>query len=289
VSAAGADSGGAAVAERHAAPRVHTRQCGQCLDLTVMVPGWDIDEPERLPAAPAGQVSAGVRGGYASRSGMTEQSGSEREAYAIDARAPQQRSEALAALLERTHGPRLSYKPAERVYPWVDLHPDGRLRSIYSGRPSTPSRSSAPIAKSPANAAPAGRRPSAADRRSGHASSRRRSTRSSESCRSTANSSCRDHGLRSVSRCAATCTTCSRASSAATRSAATRRSARHLRRFATLSLITSTGSRLSRRDRTLRPSLQGPALGSLTHRWRRPPRGAVTCWSALGVLAVTKP
>jgi len=29
---------------------------------------------------------------------------------------------------------RCPYKPVERVYPWVDLHPDGRLRSIYSGK-----------------------------------------------------------------------------------------------------------------------------------------------------------
>jgi endonuclease G len=48
---------------------------------------------------------------------------------------PREHFDALATLLDRTHEPRLSYKPAERVYPWVDLHPDGRLRSIYSGQP----------------------------------------------------------------------------------------------------------------------------------------------------------
>ncbi len=41
---------------------------------------------------------------------------------------------ALSGLLERTHEPRPAYKPALLVYPWVDLHPDGLLRGLYSGR-----------------------------------------------------------------------------------------------------------------------------------------------------------
>ncbi|MFJ8111251.1 endonuclease [Streptomyces sp. NPDC096132] len=41
---------------------------------------------------------------------------------------------ALTDLLERTHAPRPRYKPIRLVYPWVDLHEDGRLHSIYSGR-----------------------------------------------------------------------------------------------------------------------------------------------------------
>jgi endonuclease G, mitochondrial len=63
--------------------------------------------------------------------------GSARAGYhaAIDANAsPADLFGALSALLEHTHTPRPSYKPTERVYPWVDLHPDGRLRSIYSGK-----------------------------------------------------------------------------------------------------------------------------------------------------------
>ncbi|GAA3367599.1 hypothetical protein GCM10020367_66330 [Streptomyces sannanensis] len=42
---------------------------------------------------------------------------------------------ALTALLEETHSPRPKYKPMLLVYPWVDLHKDGKLRSIYSGKP----------------------------------------------------------------------------------------------------------------------------------------------------------
>jgi endonuclease I/V8-like Glu-specific endopeptidase len=41
---------------------------------------------------------------------------------------------ALTELLEGTHAPRPRYKPMRMVYPWVDLHKDGRLRSIYSGK-----------------------------------------------------------------------------------------------------------------------------------------------------------
>lgn len=40
----------------------------------------------------------------------------------------------LTELLDETHSPRPGYKPVRLVYPWVDLHPDGRLRSVYSGR-----------------------------------------------------------------------------------------------------------------------------------------------------------
>jgi endonuclease G, mitochondrial len=36
--------------------------------------------------------------------------------------------------LAGTHDPALRYLPARRLYPWVDLRPDGGLRSIYSGK-----------------------------------------------------------------------------------------------------------------------------------------------------------
>jgi endonuclease I/V8-like Glu-specific endopeptidase len=45
---------------------------------------------------------------------------------------------ALTALLERTHQRRPAYKPMRLLYPWVDLHPDQQLRSIYSGRTAGP-------------------------------------------------------------------------------------------------------------------------------------------------------
>jgi endonuclease I/V8-like Glu-specific endopeptidase len=41
---------------------------------------------------------------------------------------------ALSELLQSTHVRPQSYKPMRHVYPWVDLHPDRELRSIYSGK-----------------------------------------------------------------------------------------------------------------------------------------------------------
>lgn len=40
----------------------------------------------------------------------------------------------LSALVTDTHTTLLTYKPSRQVYPWVDLHPDRNLRSIYSGQ-----------------------------------------------------------------------------------------------------------------------------------------------------------
>ncbi|WP_059104055.1 endonuclease I family protein [Shouchella shacheensis] len=40
----------------------------------------------------------------------------------------------LQRLLKETHTTQVRYDPAEYVYPWVDLQPDGTLTSIYSGR-----------------------------------------------------------------------------------------------------------------------------------------------------------
>jgi endonuclease I len=39
----------------------------------------------------------------------------------------------LAALVTSTHANRPKYQPSQQLYPWVDLHPDRLLRSIYSG------------------------------------------------------------------------------------------------------------------------------------------------------------
>ena len=40
----------------------------------------------------------------------------------------------LSELTRSTHTERFKYKPSRHVYPWIDLHPDLKLRSIYSGR-----------------------------------------------------------------------------------------------------------------------------------------------------------
>ncbi|PTA67471.1 endonuclease [Deinococcus arcticus] len=51
---------------------------------------------------------------------------------------PAGRFAALSALLSRTHTRPLTYDPARHLYPWVDLWPDGQLRSLYSGRVHSP-------------------------------------------------------------------------------------------------------------------------------------------------------
>lgn len=40
----------------------------------------------------------------------------------------------LSDLLRRTHADQPRYEPSKHVYPWVELHPDLKLRSVYSGR-----------------------------------------------------------------------------------------------------------------------------------------------------------
>jgi endonuclease I/V8-like Glu-specific endopeptidase len=42
--------------------------------------------------------------------------------------------EQLQKLLQETHTAQPIYQPNEEVYPWIDLHKDGKLRSIYSGK-----------------------------------------------------------------------------------------------------------------------------------------------------------
>jgi len=59
------------------------------------------------------------------------------EAYyrPIDAGAePGALTAALGELVRSTHLRPVSYSPARQLYPWIDLHPDLRLRSIYSGQ-----------------------------------------------------------------------------------------------------------------------------------------------------------
>jgi endonuclease G, mitochondrial len=60
----------------------------------------------------------------------------ERDAYYGDV--PESSDEAeffgwLSDLLRRTHANQPRYEPSKHVYPWVDLHPNLKLRSVYSG------------------------------------------------------------------------------------------------------------------------------------------------------------
>lgn len=44
----------------------------------------------------------------------------------------------LNDLLATSHTETPAYQPSRRLYPWVDLHPDLKLRSVYSGKPFEP-------------------------------------------------------------------------------------------------------------------------------------------------------
>jgi len=45
---------------------------------------------------------------------------------------------ALGECVQSSHKKKVRYDPSEYVYPWVDLRPDGKLRSIYSGEAREP-------------------------------------------------------------------------------------------------------------------------------------------------------
>jgi endonuclease I/V8-like Glu-specific endopeptidase len=51
---------------------------------------------------------------------------------------PKQMFEQLSTLVGTTHTPRPKYDPSLHLYTWVDHHPDGKLRSIYSGKLADP-------------------------------------------------------------------------------------------------------------------------------------------------------
>ncbi|ARI78972.1 endonuclease I family protein [Halobacillus mangrovi] len=46
--------------------------------------------------------------------------------------------EKILELIQSTHQNELRYDPSDYVYPWVDLRPDGKLQSIYSGEKREP-------------------------------------------------------------------------------------------------------------------------------------------------------
>ena len=47
-------------------------------------------------------------------------------------------SEKVTRLLTDTHKNKLSYKPSRYVYPWVELQPNGQIKSVYSGEELSP-------------------------------------------------------------------------------------------------------------------------------------------------------
>ena len=106
-------------------------------------------QPERqpAPAIPVALPPAGIDDGML-REALTELAraterpyydadadGATREAYYAGLPGdPAAFPGALAELVRATHTTRPSYKPAVELYPWIDLQPDLKLTSVYSGQ-----------------------------------------------------------------------------------------------------------------------------------------------------------
>jgi endonuclease G, mitochondrial len=58
--------------------------------------------------------------------------------HQIETLKPDELYRKLSDRLRQTHTKSLVYKPNKQLYPWVDLYPDLKLRSIYSGQPFEP-------------------------------------------------------------------------------------------------------------------------------------------------------
>jgi endonuclease G, mitochondrial len=99
--------------------------------------------PVPAPTRPAPQVTADVVEALAElRAASTrvyydpEEDGRARDDYyaGLDPELePDEMYRQLNALLKDSHATQPRYKPAKYVYPWIDLHPDLKIRSIYSG------------------------------------------------------------------------------------------------------------------------------------------------------------
>ena len=89
-----------------------------------------VDSP--TPQHPAPQTPAPQSGGQPPYLPADDAQQAERYYAGMTASTPQARFLALSELLTRTHRAQPRYNPASEVYPWVDVWPDGKLRSIYS-------------------------------------------------------------------------------------------------------------------------------------------------------------
>ena len=183
----------------------------------------------RKPSESGGQEEARARLNRARRA--TYYDGSEdaraRQAYyrdiVVEGQTPEQLYRTLSALVQHTHTTTFSYTDArqQHLYPVVDLHPDGKLRSLYTRDEYSPRRSWPRISPSPRRCWQ--RRCGASALRPGA----RHSCTRSWSCwkpppPTTRSTSCRSRGSGSAAPCAAICTTSSPARASATASAATR-------------------------------------------------------------------
>jgi endonuclease I/V8-like Glu-specific endopeptidase len=118
------------------------RASGVVLDLGAVMPGVDgrvtlpVTVQLRVPVVGPAPTPVPAPGAY-----LDPRDAGVAEAYytGVDAQAdPEALFAALSALVVRTHERRPAYDPARRLYPVVDVWPDGKLRSLYSGREHAP-------------------------------------------------------------------------------------------------------------------------------------------------------
>lgn len=97
------------------------------------VPVFEMPDEADLKAALKDSKSAAKKPYYDEKSDR-----SDREQYyesvlnQVNSLSPAQLYQELKDLVIRTHKTKLGYKPSAHLYSWVDLHPDLKLRSIYS-------------------------------------------------------------------------------------------------------------------------------------------------------------
>jgi endonuclease I len=90
------------------------------------------DEVTRLAGLTTGDVEAALA--ELARGADRAYYDAEADAAAADAYYRGVAPEQFADLLTRSHARKPAYKPARELYPWVDLQPTGRIRSLYTGQ-----------------------------------------------------------------------------------------------------------------------------------------------------------
>lgn len=95
-------------------------------------------QPDTAPANPALEAALATLAEAAERdyyNATEDQAAAQAYYQAVQADAqPADFYAQLSELVRTTHTRTFTYNPSQNVYPWVDLHPDLKIRSIYSGQ-----------------------------------------------------------------------------------------------------------------------------------------------------------
>ncbi len=119
--------GTAKVGDKTSTPQVITRDTGAEAPTIIIKSN---DSPELARALEEARRST-------SRIYYDEQDNSDADTYYSSLQTdadPQQLYRALSNLVKSTHTKKPTYKPSVELYPWIDRHPDLKIRSVYSGQ-----------------------------------------------------------------------------------------------------------------------------------------------------------